>query len=93
MADLNSAKKTLEEYDDLLEFVKYCTQVMNVCLLLGNKMHMHNPTQPLAIYRQSSASSFGANFADINLLLKAYYSMVDELQDNPVWQRKVSVLW
>ena len=33
-----------------------------------------------------------ANFADINLLLKAYYSMVDELQDNPVWQRKVSML-
>ena len=69
--------------------MKYCSHIKNACILLGNQMHMHNPTQPLAIYRQSGSTSFGANFGDLNLLLMAYYSMVDELQANPLWQRKV----
>ena len=57
--------------------------------LIEAQISSNNPSNPLAIYRQSPSTRIGSMFDDIEKVLQAYYDLIDDCADYPEWQRKV----
>lgn len=46
-------------------------------------------TMPLNMYKWSPSSSFDALFPEIEKCLEAYYTMMDDCEGYPDWQKKI----
>ena len=51
-------------------------------------MNTNNPSIPMNIYRQSGSNSRKELFAEMEKLMTAYYDLMDDCKDYPLWQRK-----
>ena len=53
--------------------------------LIEAQISSNNPSNPLAIYRQSPSTRIGSMFDDIEKVLQAYYDLIDDCEDYPEW--------
>ena len=51
-------------------------------------MMSNNPTIAMNMYRKSKANSREALFSEMEALLQAYYNLMDDCKDYPLWERK-----
>lgn len=51
-------------------------------------MMSNNPTIAMNIYRRSKANSREALFSEIEALMTAYYDLMDDCKEFPLWERK-----
>eukprot|EP00356_Strombidium_inclinatum_P006599 CAMPEP_0170494926 /NCGR_PEP_ID=MMETSP0208-20121228/14919_1 /TAXON_ID=197538 /ORGANISM="Strombidium inclinatum, Strain S3" /LENGTH=93 /DNA_ID=CAMNT_0010771047 /DNA_START=382 /DNA_END=663 /DNA_ORIENTATION=- len=49
----------------------------------------NNPTMPQNIYRNCGANSINNLFPEVEAMLKAYYDLMDDCKDFPLWARKL----
>jgi len=57
--------------------------------ILENRVAGNVSTMPLNMYKWSKSSSFEACFPEIEKCLEAYYSLIDDCEGYPDWQKKI----
>lgn len=57
--------------------------------LIEAQISSNNPSNPLNIYRHSGSTSMGNMLGEIEKVLEAYYSLIDDCAGYPEWQNKV----
>mmetsp|Transcript_1291 Transcript_1291/g.2325 ORF Transcript_1291/g.2325 Transcript_1291/m.2325 type:complete len:142 (+) Transcript_1291:122-547(+) len=87
--DLEEAKKHLENYEKIYSITEYCSTLNDAVNILEKRIMTNNPTIPMNIYRKCGNNSKENLFAEIELFLKAYYDLMDDCKDFPLWQRKL----
>ena len=56
---------------------------------IETQISSNNPSYPMSIYRRSSSTTCESMIHDIEKMLEAYYSLIDDCADCPEWQKKV----
>ena len=57
--------------------------------VLETQISSNNPSYPMSVYRASHSTSVEVLIHDIERMLKAYYSLIDDCEEHPEWQNKV----
>ena len=57
--------------------------------VIEGQISSNNPSYPMSIYRRSSSTRLDNMIHDIERVLRAYYSLIDDCADYPEWQKKV----
>jgi len=58
---------------------------------LESKISTNNPSNPLSIYRHSKSTRVESLLPDIEKVLAAYYSLIDDCEGYPEWKNKVEL--
>jgi len=58
-------------------------------IVLDRKIKTNNPTIPMNIYRQCKANSDKNLFPEVEAYLQAYYDLMDDCKEFPIWKRKL----
>ena len=89
IADLSESRATLENYEKIYSIVEYCSQMHENITCLQRKMMSNNVTIPQNMYRKCGANSPEALFPEMDAYLQAYFDLLDDCKDHPVWKRKL----
>jgi hypothetical protein len=89
MADMLQAKLTLENYEKIYDIFDYCTKVSKLANMVETRVCSNNPSLPMNMYRISKSSAIEEIFPEIEKVLVAYYSLIDDMADYPDWQKKI----
>ena len=88
LKDFEDARDTLNHYEIIYSLIEYTTQLHETNPSLELRMMSNNPTIAMNIYRKSKANSREALFSEMEALLQAYYNLMDDCKDYPLWERK-----
>ena len=91
VADLEKARATLQNYEKIYNIFEYATELNDYMYVIEAQISANNPSHPFSIYRQSSSTSVQEMFPDIERCLRAYYSLIDDCEGYPEWQKKVEL--
>ena len=58
-------------------------------MVLENKIKSNDPSVQMNIYRNSKANDPKVLFKEMEAYLQAYYNLIDDCKDSPLWQRKI----
>ena len=89
VADLEQAREKLENYKKIYEIFEYATGLNEIMFTIETQISSNNPSYPMSIYRRSASTSCPSMIVDIEKMLEAYYSLIDDCADYPEWQKKV----
>lgn len=88
IADLENARRQLENYDRLYTLVEYTSKLHEGITCLERKIQTNNPTIPMNIWRQCGANNEQDLFTEMEAYMQAYYDLLDDCKDFPLWHRK-----
>ena len=91
VADLEKARDTLRNYEKIYQIYEYATELNELMYVIEAQISANNPTHPMSTYRQSASTTVSAMFPDIEKCLAAYYSLIDDCEGYPEWQKKVEL--
>ena len=89
LADMEQAKAKLENYQKIYEIFEYATSLNELMFVIESQISSNNPSYPMSIYRRSASTSLNVLITDIEKVLAAYYSLIDDCEGYPEWQNKV----
>ena len=89
LADIQKSKEQIEHYQKIYDIFEYCTLLHDTLFGLETRISSNNPSIPFSIYRQSKSSSVASIQPEIEEVLQAYYSLIDDCKDCPEWRVKV----
>ena len=89
LADMEKAREKLENYKKIYEIYEYATDLNDIMFTLETQVSSNNPSYPMSIYRRSASTTMDSMIGDIEQVLEAYYSLIDESADYPDWQKKI----
>ena len=89
IVDFEKAKETLEHYEKIYSIVEYASDLNEGMTVLERKIMTNNPTIPMNMYRKASANSINNLFPEMEQYLQAYYDLIDDCAEYPLWQRKI----
>ena len=89
MADLVKARETIAHYEKIYSIFEHASDLNHHMLVLERRIDSNNPTLPQNIYRYSKWNNMENLFPEIEMCLQAYYDLIDECAEFPLWQRKV----
>ena len=89
LADLEQAKSKLENYQKIYEIFEYATELNELMFVIESQISSNNPSYPMSVYRRSKSTSLQVMITDIEKVLEAYYSLIDDCEDYPEWKNKV----
>jgi hypothetical protein len=89
LKDFEQARDQLEQYDKLYTLIEYCSKLHEGVTCLEKKIASNNPTIPMNMYRQSAANNQESLFAEMEQYMQAYYDLLDDCKDHPLWVRKL----
>lgn len=69
--------------------MEYGNYITNMCTLLEMRITTNNPSNPLTIYRQSKSNSTENLVAEMDVVMRAYYQLIDDCKDHKEWQLKI----
>lgn len=87
--DFKQVKAQLDHYGKIYDFMEYGATLGQTMTALEQRISSNNPSIPLTIYRKSRRNSVENIAAEIDQILTAYYSLIDDCAEHPVWQRKI----
>lgn len=88
LIDLEKARDQLEHYDKLYTLIEYVSSLNEGITCLEKKIQTNDETVPMNVYRQCPANQPGVLIAEIEDIMKAYYNLLDDCKDYPLWERK-----
>jgi hypothetical protein len=91
VADLEQARAKLETYKKIYDIFEYATDLNELMFTIETQVSSNNPSYPMNVYRKSASSSTKNLLSDIEKVLAAYYSLIDDCADYPEWQKKVEL--
>ena len=91
VADLEKARDTLQNYEKIYQIFEYATELNDYMYVIEAQISANNPSHPFSVYRQSDSTSVKQMFPDIEKCLEAYYSLIDDCEGYPEWQKKVEL--
>ena len=89
IADLETAKAKLENYKKIYEIFEYATSLNETMYVIESQISSNNPSYPMSVYRRSASTSLSVMIKDIEKVLEAYYSLIDDCEGYPEWKNKV----
>ena len=89
VADLEKAKETLANYEKILDIVEYCSELNETMTALEKRIQTNNVSIPMNIYRKCPSNEMELLVVEMELFLKAYYNMMEDCKDYPLWRRKI----
>ena len=89
LADMEQAKAKLENYKRVYEIMEYASELNALMYIIEMQISANNPTYPMSVYRKSASTSLRVLIKDIERMLAAYYSLIDDCEGYPEWQNKV----
>ena len=89
VADLETARAKLENYKKIYEIFEYASGLNEIMYTIETQISSNNPSYPMSIYRRSTSTNTENMVHDIEKMLAAYYSLIDDCADYPEWQKKV----
>lgn len=89
IADLETAKAKLENYKKIYEIFEYATSLNETMYVIESQISSNNPSYPMSVYRRSASTSLNVMIKDIEKVLEAYYSLIDDCEGYPEWKNKV----
>lgn len=90
-ADLEQARDKLENYKKIYEIFEYATDLNELMYVIETQISSNNPSYPMSVYRRSTSTSTDVMLHDIEKMLAAYYSLIDDCEGYPEWQHKVEL--
>ena len=91
IADLEEARDKLENYKKIYEFYEYASELNELLYVIEAQISSNNPSYPMSIYRKSASTRLDNMIGDIEKALRAYYSLIDDCEGHPEWQKKVEI--
>ena len=88
-ADLARAKEALERYEEIYSIFEYGSEINQVMTLLETRIACNNPSVPMTVYRKSRHNQPDKIFEEVELMLKTYYTLLDECAHSQAWVRKI----
>ena len=85
VADLEQARDKLENYKKIYEIFEYASGLNEIMFTIETQISSNNPSYPMSIYRRSASTSCESMIHDIEKMLEAYYSLIDDCADYPEW--------
>ena len=62
-----------------------------MCIRDRTQVSSNNPSYPMSVYRKSASSACESVLGDIEKMLAAYYSLIDDCEGYPDWQKKLEI--
>lgn len=91
LADLEEAREKLRNYQKIYSIFEYATELNEMLYVIEAQYAANNPSNPLSIYRASSSTQLHNMIHDIEKVLAAYYSLMDDCEGYPEWKHKVEL--
>ena len=91
VSDLEQARAKLETYAKIYDIYEYASELNDIMFCIETQVSSNNPSYPMSVYRRSASSSTGSLLGDIEKMLAAYYSLIDDCEGYPEWQKKVEL--
>lgn len=89
LADLEAARDQLQNYEKLYSLIEYSSKLHEGMTCLEKRIQSNNPTIPMNMYRHCQANSQKELFPEMEAFLQAYYDLIDDCKDLPLWERKL----
>ena len=89
MVDMEQAKAKLENYQKIYDIFEYATELNELMYIIESQISSNNPSYPMSIYRRSASTRVSVLIQDIERMLEAYYSLIDDCEGYPEWQNKI----
>ena len=86
---MESAKAKLENYKKIYEIFEYASELNELMYIIESQISSNNPSIPMSVYRKSHSTSLQVMIHDIEKMLAAYYSLIDDCEGYPEWQNKI----
>lgn len=86
---MEKARDTLDHYEKIYNIFEYATDLTKMANMLETRICGNNPSMPLNMYRTSGSSKIEVLFPELENVLEAYYSLIDDCADYPDWQKKI----
>jgi hypothetical protein len=91
LADMEQAREKLKNYEKIYSIFEYATDLNDIMFALESKISTNNPSNPLSIYRHSRSTRVESLLPDIEKVMAAYYSLIDDCESYPEWKHKVEL--
>ena len=91
LADMHRAREQLEDYEKLYNLMEYMDQLNDTMNNLESRIRTGNPTNFLSIYRSSEHNQVENVVEEVELIVKAYYDLLDACTDSPAWKYKIEM--
>ena len=85
LADMERAKSKLENYEKIYDIFEYATELNDLMFVIESQISSNNPSYPMSVYRRSTSTSLQVVIKDIEKVLAAYYSLIDDCEGYPEW--------
>ena len=91
VADLEDARAKLENYGKIYDIFEYASELNELMYVIEMQISSNNPSYPMSVYRRSESTSTDVVLGDIEKILAAYYSLIDDCEGYPEWQHKIEL--
>ena len=91
IADLEQARDKLQQYAKIYDIYEYATDLNDIMFCIETQVSSNNPSYPMSVYRKSASSACETVLGDIEKMLAAYYSLIDDCEGYPDWQKKLEI--
>ena len=85
LADMERARDILENYKKIYEIFEYASHLNMLMFVIESQVSSNNPSYPMSVYRRSESTSVKVMIHDIEKMLEAYYSLIDDCEGYPEW--------
>jgi len=89
VADLEQARAVIQHYEKIYNIFEYSTDLNIAMNILETRIAGNNVSVPMSVYRFSKSSSIESVFPEVEKCLEAYYTLMDDCEGYPDWQRKI----
>ena len=89
LTDFEKAKQQLENYEKIYGIVEYVSELNEHMTTLERRIQTNNQTIPQNMWRTCQNNSFENLWPEIETSLQAYYDLIDDCKEFPIWKRKL----
>lgn len=89
VSDLEIARQHLQHYEKLYTIMEYGAYLNGLLTGLDTRICSNSPSLPQTMYRQSRHNNTDNIFNEVDLCLEAYFGLIDDCADHPLWAKKV----
>ena len=76
-------------YEKIYSIVEYVSDLNEHLTVLQRRIGTNNATMPQNMYRACSNNAPYKLWPEVEIYLKAYYDLMDDCEDFPIWKRKL----
>ena len=89
VADLEQSRDKLAHYEKIYGIVEYISTLHDGITALEKRIQSNNPAVPQNMWRKCGNNSTESLFHEMENFMQAYYDLIDDCNDHPLWERKI----